>query len=314
MDFATLTNVSMQVNTKFLLDSGDPDEYRELKTVAAQQGSELWGATTNPSLIAKKLGGQKYTMQEAFALQKMIVMDIVQVVPGAVSAEVYADDTTTVEQMVAQGKEIAAWHERVVVKLPTTLAGMKARTLLRKERISINNTLVFSQQQIFAICLHEHLVQQTFGPIEHPWPPFISPFVGRLDDVGEDGMSLVENGMRLKTHFDRNLSIWMLSSSIRTIQHVKRTIACGSDIMTAPAKVYREWFSQTAEQKEEMDVTTYAQTLKPIPFWEPPQELLSINTLEAFDNALTSGQLDIKHPLTDKGIARFTEDWKAILK
>src|ERR1700719_1712375 len=115
--------------TKFLLDSGDPDEYKEITSLAKEKGYELWGATTNPTLIAKKLAGQKITSEEAFALQKKIVFEILDIVPGAVSAEVYADDKTTAEQMVEQGRDIAKWHERIFVKLPTTIEGFKARTV-----------------------------------------------------------------------------------------------------------------------------------------------------------------------------------------
>src|SRR5690349_17207707 len=125
--------------TKFLLDSGDPAEYREIAQLAKEKGSELWGSTTNPSLIAKKLSGDKLTRQEAFALQKDLVMEILSIVPGAVSAEVYADTQTTARDMIEQGRDIASWHERIYVKLPTTLEGFKARTQLRKEGIAINN-------------------------------------------------------------------------------------------------------------------------------------------------------------------------------
>ena len=299
---------------KFLLDSGDPEEYREIKGLAVKQGSELWGATTNPTLIAKKLIGQKYTLQEAYDLQKKIVMEILEIVPGAVSAEVYADEKTTAQEMIEQGREIAAWHERVVVKLPTTIEGLKARTALRKEKIPINNTLVFSQQQIFAICMHEHLVQKNFGPIQNQWPPFISPFVGRLDDIGEDGMSLIDQGIKLKIHFDLQLAIWMLASSIRNSMHIKRSMVVGSDILTAPAKAYREWFALSKEQQEKLDTAAYAQHLKPVARWQAPQELLTIDNVDAFMQTIESGKLDITHPLTEKGIIRFAQDWKEILK
>ena len=127
--------------TKFLLDSGNPDEYKEIAALlgekarldSARQGSELWGSTTNPSLIAKKLAseGKKLTPQEAFKLQKDIVLQIIEIVPGAVSGEVYADQNTKAEDMVEQGRDISSWHPRVIVKLPTTLEGMKARLQLR---------------------------------------------------------------------------------------------------------------------------------------------------------------------------------------
>lgn len=304
--------------TKFVLDSGDPDEYKKIAKLAKDAGSELWGATTNPSLIAKKLTGKKLTQQEAFALQKELVLAITKIVPGAVSAEVYADTHSTAEDMIGQGRDIATWHTRVVVKLPTTIEGFKARTTLRKEHIPVNNTLVFSQEQIFAICLHERISQEQFGPTDNLWPPFISPFVGRLDDKIEDGMSLVEHGMILKKLFSLSLpksqiAIWMLAASIRRVEHLKRSITLHSELITAPAKMYEEWFALSEEQKESLDENAYAKTLTAPAYWNPPKELMEIDTFEAFDNAISSKKLSINHRLTDSGIERFTADWQAIL-
>lgn len=300
--------------TKFLLDSGDPDEYLEIAKLAKEKGSELWGATTNPSLIAKKLTGQRISKNDALRLQKEIVMEILDIVPGAVSAEVYADEKTTAEEMITQGNDIATWHERVVVKLPTTLTGLKARTELRKNKIKINNTLVFSQQQIFAICKHEELIQKKYGPTEDLTPPFISPFLGRLDDIGEDGMQLVENGLKIRDLFIAKtpFAIWMLASSIRSAAHIKRIITAKSDIMTAPAKSYREWFALSFEEQKNFDSMSYAKTYKPIPYWTPPEELLAISSMEALMQVIETGKLDIIHPLTEKGIIRFAQDWNAL--
>lgn len=296
---------------KFLLDSGDPAEYRELATLAKEKGGVLWGSTTNPTLIAKKLSGKKVSQKEAFALQKEIVLEITTIVPGAVSAEVYADDTTSSEEMIEQGRKIASWHERVVVKLPTTIEGFKARTVLRKEHILTNNTLVFSQQQIFAICLHEKIIQSANGGTNNGlWPPFISPFVGRLDDQGEDGMMLVENGMQLKELFN---NAWMLEASVRRIEYVQRGIDSESELMTAPLKVYKEWFALSSEQHKTLRQSTYFQQLTPIPPWDPSEALLNISSLEEFMKAITTHKLDIRHHLTEKGVARFADDWKAII-
>lgn len=305
------------VQTKFLLDSGDPQEFLEIAKLAkdAPHGTSLWGATTNPSLIAKNLSGKKVTQQEAFELQKQLVIEIIGIVPGAVSAEVYADDKTTADEMIAQGRQITTWHERVVVKLPTTIEGFKARTLLRKEKVPINNTLVFSQTQIFAICLHENVIQKLFGPISNLYSPFISPFVGRLDDQGEDGMAVVEQGMKIKRLFDAAPpgAPWMLEASVRRPEHIKRGIDAGVEILTAPAKVYHEWFALSEAEQNAIDPTSYAQSLTKIPYWNPPEELRSINTVEGFMDAIESRKLNIHHDLTDKGLVRFAQDWKSII-
>lgn len=302
----------------FILDSGDPDEFLEIRDLAKKHGKELWGATTNPTLIAKKLAGlstslrvnKKVTQQEAFGLQKEIALEITSIVPGAVSVEVYADEKTPATSMAKQGREIASWHQNIVVKLPTTIEGFKARSILRKEKIPVNNTLVFSTQQIFAICLHEQIIEKTYGPIENQWPSFISPFVGRLDDQGQDGMQLVEQGMEIKKQFSKML--WMLTASVRRIEHLKRGSAKTTELITAPANVYREWFTTKNNELEIMNYE-YAKELAPIPYWDPPQDLLEIQTEEAFMDAVKTHKLDIRHPLTDKGINRFVQDWETII-
>jgi transaldolase len=297
--------------TRFILDSGDPDEYRSIAALTKQHGSELWGSTTNPSLIAKKLSDRKFTKEEAFHLQKQIIFEILDIVPGAVSAEVYADPKTTADEMATQGREIGSWHERVMVKLPTTIEGFKARTLLRKEKIPVNNTLVFSQEQIYAICLHEQLCQKEFGPIDNPFPSFISPFVGRLDDLGENGMQLVEQGMRIKKSVQTVL--WMLEASIRRIEHIKRGFELNCELITVPAKVLQDWFAKTAEEKDSIDTAIYASLLKAPSVFTPADANTQIADLDTFHTVIQTQQLNIQHPLTDKGIIRFAEDWQAIL-
>ena len=302
--------------TKFLLDSGNTNEYKELTKLAKSKGTEIWGATTNPTLIAKNITGKKLTQDEAFKLQKEIILEILSLVPGAVSAEVYADKSTTAEEMIQQGEEIATWNKRIYVKLPTTLAGFKARTALRQENISINNTLVFSQQQIFAITLHEQIVRQINPYIQSTWPQFISPFIGRLDDFGQRGYQIIDHGMKMKSKFlslNNTPLTWILSASIRTPVHIKQTINANAEIITAPGKAYREWFALTPQQIQEIDITTYTKNLKDIPYWDPPLELQKITTVEEFTNAIQTNKLDIRHPLTDRGIDQFVADWKAIL-
>ncbi len=298
--------------TKFILDSGDPKEYKEIAQLLKEKGSELWGSTTNPSLIAKTLTGKKVTQDEAFyTLQKQIIQEILTLVPGAVSAEVYASKTTTAPEMIAQGKEIATWDKRVVVKLPTTLEGFKARTELRKLGICINNTLVFSQQQAFAITLHEKIMRENFGLVKSSYPPFISPFVGRLDDIGQDGMSMIKHSIDIiNKNYEPN-TVWMLEASIRNVEHLKAGLDLNIDLVTVPAKVYVQWFALSDEQK--VAIKTTNPTLQEIPAWQPSDELLQIKTVDAFLDAITNGSLDITHPLTDKGVDRFVADWSAII-
>lgn len=298
---------------KFLLDSGNPNEYKEICDLAKKTGFEIWGATTNPSLIAKKLAGKKIKPQEAFELQKEIVLEIIKMVPGAVSAEVYADQNTKAQEMAKQGLEIANWHPRVYVKIPTTFEGFKARTILRKEKVPINNTLVFSSEQIFAICLHERIMQKALGITESNRPSFISPFVGRLDDIGKDGMTIIGNGMKIKEFFN-SFNLWMLEASVRKVEHIKKGLEMKTEIITAPISVYRKWFSLSSKQRSLLDSHSYAKDLKQIDYWTPSQELLSIESLDEFVNMLETEKLNINHPLTDQGIIRFAQDWNKIIK
>lgn len=289
--------------TRFILDSGDPEEYKTTKKLFEDNGKELWGSTTNPSLIAKKLSasGKKLTKTEAFDLQKDIVTEILTLVPGAVSAEVYADQDTSAQEMIEQGREIALWDKRVVIKLPTTLEGMKARTDLRKNGIVTNNTLVFSEEQIFAICLHEQLIQNEF-PSQDMWPSFISPFVGRLDDIGQNGMTLVKNGMDIKRKFSSQM--WMLEASVRSSEHMDKGVSLGCELITAPLKAYQAWFA-------EKDMNSQIDTSGPI--WQIPAELMKIQSLQEYFDAIESKKLSLDHELTVKGIQKFVDDWNAIL-
>lgn len=297
--------------TKFLLDSGDPDEYTKLQELFKSHEKELWGSTTNPTLIAKKLGmDKKYTQEEALLLQKQIILQIVEIVPGAVSAEVYADQDTKADQMIAQGQEIATWHNRVVVKLPTTIEGFIARTGLRKLGIVTNNTLVFSQEQIFAICLHEQIMKKEFGPFEQDYPSFISPFVGRLDDIGQNGMDLVKNGIKIQKLFEGSQT-WMLEASVRTNEHISEGITAQTQLITAPGKAYTPWLSQPNPSNPL--ISPNPSSLSEIPYWQPPEQLLQIKNLDEFDQALKTKTLDITHPLTDKGLIQFAKDWHQIL-
>lgn len=297
--------------TRFILDSGNPDEYREAIALAQQHNVEIWGATTNPSLIAKKLAGEKVSQKEAFELQKNIALEILDLVPGAVSVEVYVDETTPAYTMVEQGSEISSWDNRIVVKIPTTIEGFKTRTELRKTHIPVNNTLVFSQEQIYAICLHEHICQQTFGPIDNLYPPFISPFVGRLDDIGENGMMLVENGMKIKSLFDE--SLWMLEASVRKIEHLKIGLDLEAELITAPLKVYEEWFALSENEKQSLDTKMYAKDLRATDSFQPSEGIRNIATLTAFMQAIGTNQLNVQHELTTKGIKRFATDWKSVI-
>jgi len=166
------------------------------------------GVTTNPSLISKE-GNVDY---------QQLVKEICSIVPGPVSSEVLSQDASG---MIAEAREIAKWAENIVVKIPASLEGVKATSVLAKENIKVNFTLCFS--------LNQALLGAAAGAT------FISPFVGRLDDVGEDGMKVVVDIALFLRHYE--LSTQVIAASIRHPQHCMMAAKAGAHIATVPYRV-----------------------------------------------------------------------------
>ncbi|MBI4307275.1 MAG: fructose-6-phosphate aldolase [Chloroflexi bacterium] len=188
---------------QLFLDTANIDEIRR----AASMGV-LSGVTTNPSLVAK----------EGRADFKAAILEIASIVHGPVSAEVTALD---LEGMVGEAREIAAWHPDVVVKIPVTPAGLEAISILSREGVKINMTLTFSVNQAL------------LGAIAGA--TYVSPFVGRLDDEGHDGMQVVADIVQVYRRY--NISTKVLAASIRHPLHVVAAAKAGADIATVPYKV-----------------------------------------------------------------------------
>lgn len=195
---------------KFFIDTADLDEIR-----AANDLGVLDGVTTNPSLVAKIVKDPDNFTYRDF---KEHIAKICEIVDGPVSAEV---TTLTSEEMVAQGEELAEIDENVVVKCPLTLEGLKAMRHLSGNGIRINATLVFSPTQA--------LLAAKAGA------SFVSPFVGRLDDISTEGMALVEQIVGIYENY--RFSTEVLVASIRNPQHVVEAAMIGADIATIPFKV-----------------------------------------------------------------------------
>lgn len=194
----------------------------------------ITGVTTNPSLVSKE-GKVDY---------KQLVQKICSIVPGPVSTEVIS---TNASDMIAEARKIAKWADNIVVKIPASLEGIEATSQLSKENIKVNMTLCFS--------INQALLGAAAGAA------FISPFVGRLDDIGEHGMKLVEEIVSVYKQYD-NIKTQVIAASIRHPQHCIEAAKVGAPIATIPYAI-----------------------------------LLQM----------------IKHPLTDIGIARFSEDWKKVM-
>jgi transaldolase len=280
---------SETIRTKIFLDSGDPAETQE----ALKLLGFLDGQTTNPSLVAKNpnTAGKTFTTAELLGFYKEVVREISSLIPhGSVSVEVYADATTTGEEMLQQGREMFSWIPNAHVKYPTTAAGLAAAQQSVAEGMRVNMTLVFSHQQAAAVYAATRGAER--GSV------FISPFVGRLDDIGENGMQLIENMMRMYARGDGHVEV--LVASVRSIEHFMAALYIGADIVTVPWKVLQEWGEQGMPVPEK-DFTYTPKGLRDI--------LYEVFSLEQDWTAF-----DISHELTDKGIERFAADWNSLLK
>lgn len=193
---------------KLFIDSADISEIRAL----AQTGL-IDGVTTNPSLIAKS--GQSF--EQAIAA----ICDIVE---GPVSAEVLATDY---EGMVAQGRILGDIADNVAIKVPLTWDGLRACKELSEDGFMVNVTLCFSAAQA--------LLAAKAGAA------FISPFIGRLDDLGQEGMALIRDIRQIYGHYEA-LETEILTASVRHVEHVRDAAKAGADIATIPPKVFRDMY------------------------------------------------------------------------
>jgi transaldolase len=210
---------------KFFIDTANLDEIKE-----ANELGLIDGVTTNPSLVAK----------EGKVDFKKRIAEICEIVKGDVSAEVTALDT---KGMLKEGRELAKIAPNVVVKCPLTWDGLKATRIFREEGTKVNVTLCFSASQA--------LLAAKAGA------SYISPFIGRLDDVSENGMQLIHNIVQIYDNYGFETEV--LAASIRHPLHIVDCALAGADVATVPFKVLKQL---------------------------------------------------VQHPLTDKGLNAFLDDWK----
>ena len=217
---------------EIFLDTANLDEIHQALRLGV-----ISGVTTNPSLAAQEGIGDLADYRDA-------VQEIARLVDGPISAEVLASDY---EGMVLEAREIAAWAPNVVAKIPSTLEGFEAMSTLSQEGIRINQTLCFSVNQA--------ILGARAGA------SFVSPFVGRLDDAGHDGMQVVADIVEIFNRYQ--ISTKVLAASIRHPLHCVAAAKVGAPVVTILLKVLRQMAG---------------------------------------------------HPLTDVGMARFSEDWKRSVK
>ncbi len=189
---------------KFFLDTANVEDIRK----AAAMGV-ICGVTTNPSLIAKE--GRNF---------EEVLKEITDIVDGPISGEVKAT-TVSAEDMIKEAREIAQLHPNMVVKIPMTIEGLKAVKVLAKEKIKTNVTLIFSANQA--------LLAARAGA------DYVSPFLGRLDDISTDGVELVQTIAEIFSIYELKTEI--IAASVRHPMHVTQCALAGADIATVPYSV-----------------------------------------------------------------------------
>lgn len=190
---------------KLFLDTANVDDIRRVNDMGV-----ICGVTTNPSLVAKE--GRDFNE---------VIKEITQIVDGAISGEVISEDSGN---MIKEGREISKIHPNMVVKIPMTEEGLKATKVLSKEGIKTNLTLIFSATQA--------LLASRAGAT------YVSPFLGRVDDISMNGMDLVRSISKIfKTH---NIDTEIIAASVRTPIHVIEAAEAGANIATVPAKLIHQ--------------------------------------------------------------------------
>lgn len=200
---------------KFFIDTADLEDIRDLAATGLVDG-----VTTNPSLIAKS--GRKFLD---------VIAEICDIVPGPVSAEVTATDHAT---MLAEGRKLAKIAANVTVKVPLTMDGLKTCRVLSDEGTAVNVTLCFSAAQA--------LLAAKAGAA------FISPFVGRLDDIGQNGLELIADIVEIYASYP-TITTEVLVASIRHPIHVIESAKLGADVATLPPNVLRQMFNHPLTDK-----------------------------------------------------------------
>ena len=192
---------------RFFVDTADVDQIRKANDMGV-----ICGATTNPSLIAKS--GRQF---------EDVIKEITSIVDGAISGEVKAT-TTDAEGMIKEGREIAKIHPNMVVKIPMTVEGLKAVKVLSSEGIKTNVTLIFTANQA--------LLAARAGAT------YVSPFLGRLDDISTTGVNLIQNIVTIFKNYALDTEI--ICASVRNPIHVTECALAGADIATVPYSVIEQ--------------------------------------------------------------------------
>jgi transaldolase len=281
------------LKSRIFLDGGNPEETRE---IISRLGF-LDGQTTNPTLISKNPEarrhleqGGKFSAKEILDFYRQVVGELSSLIPqGSISIEVYADLSTTAERMLAQGQEMFSWIPNAHVKFPSSREGLSAAEQAVQKGLRVNLTLCFSQEQAAAVYAATRGAKK--GQV------FVSPFIGRLDDRGENGMDLIAHILRMYGKGDGHVEV--LTASVRTMDHLLYALKLGSDIITAPAAILKQWGEEGL----------------PLPGAEYGYDSRGLKTMPYREIDLNKKwqEFDLSHELTIKGMDSFSKDWNSLL-
>ena len=277
--------------TRILLDSGDPDETVRIRGMLGY----LDGQTTNPSLIASNphivkylASGRRFTSHQEDEEYRSIVQRISPLVGSAgVSIEVFADSTTSAQHMLEQGREMYAWIDNAYIKYPCTAEGICAAQLSVASGMRVNMTLCFSQQQAAAVYA---ATKGTASPV------YVSPFIGRLDEIGKPGIDLVKNIQRMFLQGDGH--VLLLAASVRSLEHLLCCLSLDVDLVTVPSSILSQW------------------AIAHFPVMGPPVMHRWIGDTIPYENLDLEQpweSFDVSHSLTTQGIERFAHDYDQAL-
>jgi transaldolase len=286
---------------KLFLDSGNPEDTKKVKSLIGY----IDGQTTNPSLVVKNptvlnyiAQGKKLQKDELISIYREIITEIDKMVSGPISVETYADWNTPAQEMVEQAHEMKSWGHNIYIKFPTIKQGLIAANEFVKSGGNVNMTLVFDQNQAAAVYTATYPAFAT---------AFVSPFIGRWDDKGYDGLDLIRNIKKMYRNFsekrrEKECHVEILAASIRNMEHFYTSMQIGADIITAPLSIYEEWINQerfVPDEKYHAD----KKGLKSIFYQDTP-----------LHNDFTQYEIRKEdNSLLNEGLDKFVSDWNKIL-
>lgn len=276
----------MNFPSNIYIDGGDPEETREADSLLKKAGYHgLDGQTTNPTLIAKMAKGG-----DPIAFYRKTVEEMSRIIPnGKISIQVIGDPATlTSKDMLSQARDRITWIPNGVIKLPCSAVGLEAAEIFCQEG-PVNITLNFSQEQAAAVYTATRA---------HNYEVYVSPFVGRLDDIGLNGMDVVANELTM-LQSDLNNHVNVLTASVRSLKHLDYALFLKSPVITIPFKIFKEWADGGFALPKD-DFVYDVPGLEDIAY----KELTLDKDWKEYD---------LHHDLTDAGIAKFWEDWKSIV-